>query len=93
MALSDRAENGNVFVAAGLELETPSTRRLNDLLIAIDCAAPVLVVTDDEPVVSKSVRNLWYAEPAEVGALSVEQVLRARSLVVTEKAFDALNRA
>jgi len=93
MALSNRAENGNVFVAAGLELETPSTRRLNDLLTAIDCAAPVLVVTQDEPAVSKSVRNLFYAETAEVGALSTEQVLRARSLVLTEKALDALNQA
>jgi large subunit ribosomal protein L4 len=93
MALSNRAENGNVFVAAGLELETPSTRRLNDLLTAIDCAAPVLVVTHDEPAVSKSVRNLFYAETAEVGALSTEQVLRARSLVLTEKALDALNQA
>jgi large subunit ribosomal protein L4 len=93
MALSNRAENGNLFVAAGLDLETPSTRRLNDLLAAIDCAAPVLVVTHDEPVVAKSVRNLFYAETAEVGALSTEQVLRARSLVLTEKAFDALNQA
>jgi large subunit ribosomal protein L4 len=93
MALSNRAENGNVFVAAGLELETPSTRRLNELLAGIDCAAPVLVVTNDEPAVSKSVRNLFYAETADVGALSTEQVLRARSLVLTEKAFDALNQA
>ena len=93
MALSNRAENGNLFVAAGLELEAPSTRRLNDLLTAIDCAAPVLVVTHDEPAVSKSVRNLFYAETSEVGALSTEQVLRARSLVLTEKALDALNQA
>jgi len=93
MALSNRAENGHVFVAAGLDLEAPSTRRLNDVLTAIDCAAPVLVVTHDEPVVAKSVRNLFYAETAEVGALSTEQVLRARSLVLTEKAFDALNQA
>lgn len=93
MALSNRAENGNVFVAAGLDLETPSTRRLNDVLAAIDCAAPVLVVTHDEPVIAKSARNLFYAETAEVAALSTEQVLRARSLVLTEKAFDALNQA
>ena len=92
MALSDRAAHGDLFVAAGLELETPSTRRLNEVLTAIDCAAPVLVVTHDEPTVSKSVRNLFYAETAEVTALSTEQVLRARSLVLTEKAFDALNR-
>ncbi len=93
MALSNRAENGNLFVAAGLELDAPSTRRLNDLLVALDCAAPVLVVTHDEPAVSKSVRNLFYAETAEVGALSTEQVLRTRSMVLTEKAFDALSQA
>lgn len=92
MALSDRAAHGDVFVASGLDLEAPSTRRLNEVLTAIDCAAPVLVVTHDEPTVSKSVRNLFYAETAEATALSTEQVLRARSLVLTEKAFDALNR-
>ncbi len=93
MALSDRAANGRVFVAAGLELTEPSTRALEEFLMNLDCAAPVLVVTHDEPVVVKSVRNLPYAEASEVAALSTEQVLRARSLVLTEKAFAALNEA
>jgi len=93
MALSNRAENGNVFVAAGLNIEVPSTATMDDFLVNLDIAAPVLVVTDDEPTVTKSVRNLRYAEASEVGALSTEQVLRARSLVLTEKAFAALNEA
>jgi large subunit ribosomal protein L4 len=93
MALSDRAANGRVFVAGGLELTEPSTRAVDDFLVNLDCAAPVLVVTHDEPVVTKSVRNLPYAEATEVAALSTEQVLRARSLVLTEKAFAALNEA
>ena len=93
MALSNRAENGNLFVAAGLKLDEPSTATLNDFLVKLDIAAPVLVVTHDEPSVAKSVRNLSYAEVSEVGALSTEQVLRARSLVLTEKAFAALNEA
>jgi large subunit ribosomal protein L4 len=93
MALSERAAHGRVFVAAGLELEKPSTRTVEDFLVNLDCAAPVLVVTHDEPVVLKSVRNLPYAEASEVAALSTEQVLRARSLVLTEKAFAALNEA
>ena len=53
----------------------------------------MLVVTSGEPVISKSVRNLRYAETTEVVALSTEKVLRARSLVLTEKAFAALNQA
>jgi len=93
MALSNRAENGNVFVAGGLSLEQPSTSTMNDFLVNLDIGAPVLVVTHDEPAVAKSVRNLRYAEVTEVGALSTEQVLRARSLVLTEKAFAALNEA
>jgi len=93
MALSDRAANGRVFVAAGLEMAEPSTRTLEEFLVNLDCAAPVLVVTHDEPVVTKSVRNLPYAEASEVAALSTEQVLRARSLVLTEKALVALNEA
>jgi large subunit ribosomal protein L4 len=93
MALSNRAENGNVFVASGLSLEQPSTAAMNAFLVNLDIGAPVLVVTHDEPAVAKSVRNLRYADVTEVGALSTEQVLRARSLVLTEKAFAALNEA
>jgi large subunit ribosomal protein L4 len=93
MALSERAAHGRVFVAAGLELAEPSTRTVEQFLVNLDCAAPVLVVTHDEPVVTKSVHNLPYAEATEVAALSTEQVLRARSLVLTEKAFAALNEA
>jgi len=93
MALSNRAENGNVYVASGLDLDVPSTATMNEFLVNLDIAAPVLVVTHDEPTVSKSVRNLTYAEASEVGALSTEQVLRARSLVLTQKAFTALNEA
>lgn len=93
MALSNRAENGNVFVAGGLDISEPSTRAMDDFLVNLDIGAPVLVVTCDEPAVAKSVRNLRYAEVTEVGALSTEQVLRARSLVLTEKAYAALNEA
>jgi large subunit ribosomal protein L4 len=93
MALSNRAENGNVFVASGLKIDAPSTATMDEFLVNLDIAAPVLVVTHDEPTVTKSVRNLRYAEASEVGALSTEQVLRARSLVLTEKAFAALNEA
>ena len=93
MALSDRAAHGRVFVAAGLELAEPSTHAVEQFLVNLDCAAPVLFVTHDEPVMLKSVRNLPYAEATEVAALSTEQVLRARSLVLTEKAFAALNEA
>jgi large subunit ribosomal protein L4 len=93
MALSNRAENGNVFVAAGLKIEAPSTAAMDAFLVNLDIAAPVLVVTHDEPAVTKSVRNLRYAEASEAATLSTEQVLRARSLVLTEKAFVALNEA
>ena len=93
MALSDRAEGGTVYVARGLELEAPSTATVDDLLVALDIAAPVLVVTDDEPVIAKSVRNLRYAEAGEARRLSVEQVLRNRSIVVTEKALSVLTGA
>jgi len=93
MALTDRAEGGSVIIARGLELETPSTAAVDRLLASLDIAVPVLVVTSGEPVISKSVRNLRYAETSEVVALSTEKILRARSLVLTEKAFEALNQA
>jgi large subunit ribosomal protein L4 len=93
MALSNRAENGHVFIAADLMLEEPNTKAVHDFFVKLDIAAPVLIVTDGEPTLTRSVRNLSYAEATEVGALSTEQVLRARSLVLTEKAFAALSQA
>jgi len=93
MALSDRAAGGDIYVARDLALDAPSTNRVNDFLAGLDIPVPVLVVTDDEPVVARSVRNLRYAEPADVRSLSTEQVLRARSLVLTAKAFAVLNEA
>ena len=53
MALSDRAAHGRVFVAAGLELAEPSTHTVEEFLVNLDCAAPVLFVTHDEPVVAQ----------------------------------------
>ncbi len=93
MALSDRAAGGDIYVARDLALDAPSTSRVNDFLAGLDIPVPVLVVTDDEPVVTKSVLNLRYAQPADVRTLSTEQVLRARSLVLTAKAFAVLNEA
>ena len=93
MALSNRAASGGIFVARGLEDEMPNTAKLNRMLVTVDVAAPILVITDGEPVVTMSVRNLFYAETIELGLLSTEKVLRAKSLVLTEKAFVALNEA
>jgi len=93
MALSNRADSGAVYVARGLELDSPSTRSVHRLLVAMDIATPVLVVTHDEDVLIKSVRNLAYAQASEVRDLTTEKVLRARSLVFTEKAFAALDQA
>jgi large subunit ribosomal protein L4 len=93
MALTNRADNGHIFVARELDLDAPSTAGMNQFLVGLDVAAPVLVVTDDEPNVTLSTRNLVYAESAEVATLTTEQVLRARSLVLTQKAFSALNEA
>ena len=93
MALSNRAENGHVFIAADLKLEEPSTKAVHEFFVKLDIAAPVLIVTNGEPTLTRSVRNLSYAEATDLGALSTEQVLRARSLVLTEKAFAALSQA
>ena len=93
MALSDRAEGGTIYVARGLDYSEPSTAAVNELLIALDIPAPVLFLTDDEPVVARSARNLRYAETGEARGLSVEQVLRNRSIVVTEKALSVLTGA
>ena len=60
--------------------------------MSIACTGTTLIVTDvfvGRPRISGAMKS----ELAEVGALTTEQVLRARSLVLTEKAFAALNEA
>jgi large subunit ribosomal protein L4 len=93
MALSTRAEDGNVFVARDLQLAEPSTATINRMLIAMDIPAPVLLITSEEPIIARSTRNLAFAVTVELTKLTTEQVLRARSLVFTEKAFAALDQA
>ena len=93
MALSDRAEGGSIYVARGLEFDEPSTAAIDKLLVALDLAAPVLFVTDDEPVVCQVHASIsGMPRPARC-AVSRSSVLRNRSIVVTEKALSVLTGA
>ena len=90
-ALSAHATNGTFGVLDGSGFDVPSTKRASELLGAWGKETPLVVVaTDDEQNVIKSFRNLDRVVVAAPSELEVSAVVRARSLLVTQDALDAV---
>ena len=87
-ALSVHAERGSVAVLDPAGFETPSTKAAADKWGA---KRPTLIVLDaEETGAVKSFRNIARVTVAEVGAIGVADVIGAASLVLSEKALEAL---
>jgi large subunit ribosomal protein L4 len=90
-ALSAHAANGTFGVLDASGFDSPSTRRAADLLAAWGKEAPVVVVAgSDEEHVIKSFRNLERVVVTAPGELEVSAVVWARSLLVTQRALEAV---
>jgi large subunit ribosomal protein L4 len=90
-ALSVHAERGSVAVLDPAAFETPSTKAAAAALRKWDARRPTLVVLDaEETGALKSFRNIARVDVAEVGAIAVADVIGAASLVISEKALEAL---
>jgi large subunit ribosomal protein L4 len=84
-ALTDHAQRGAIRVLAAGALDEPSTKAAAGLL---ETEMPTLVIaTPDETSVIKSFRNLDRVHVTVPGELEVTEVVRARSLIVTEAAL------
>ena len=87
-ALSHHAGNGTLGVLDGSGLESPSTKQAKSLVESWGKDAPLLVVaTEEEETLIKSLRNLpgvLVTVPAE---LEVATVVWARSLLISEAAL------
>ena len=90
-ALSVHAERGSVAVLDAAAFETPSTKAAAAALEKWGAKRPTLLVIDGEETGAlKSFRNIARVSVVEVGAAGVADVIGAASLVLSEKALEAL---
>ena len=90
-ALSSKAQEGELKVVRGLELDAPKTRAVKDMLAGLDLTRSALLVTaTSDRNVLLSARNLPGTRALPADYLSVADLLTYRGLVMTE---DAVRRA
>ncbi|MFH1262312.1 MAG: 50S ribosomal protein L4 [Pseudomonadota bacterium] len=81
-ALSQKAAEGKLFVLEGLDLKTPKTKTIADLLAKIE-ARNVLVVDVGNETLARSVRNIPRTKYLDVVGLNVFDVLKYENLLLT----------
>lgn len=81
-ALSQRANEGKIFVLDGVDLKTPKTKAMAELFKGAE-AKSVLMVGFDEETLRRSVRNISRTKYLEVAGLNVYDVLKYESLFLT----------
>ena len=86
--LSEHASNGTFGVLDGSGFSEPSTRTAADLVAAWGKELPLVVVTNDEPNVAKSFRNIDKVVVVRPGELEVAALVWAHSVLVTEDALE-----
>jgi large subunit ribosomal protein L4 len=86
--LSQHASDGTFGVLDGSAFSEPSTRTAADLLSSWGKELPLVVVTNDEPNVAKSFRNIDRVVVVKPGELEVAALVWARSVLVTEDALE-----
>src|SRR5438477_3185822 len=92
-ALAAHVNDGSLAILDGSGFSDPSTKQAADLVAAWGQQSPlVLVVGDDEDVITKSFRNLAGVLVVTPAHLQVSQVVWARSLLVSEGALEDVQR-
>ena len=90
-ALSSKAQEGELKVVRGLELDAPKTRAVKDMLGGLDLTRSALLVTaTSDRNVLLSARNLPGTRALPADYLNVADLLTYHGLVMTE---DAVRRA
>ena len=92
-ALSAHAAEGTLGILDAAAFDAPSTKAAVATVAAWDKRAPLVVVAEaDEENVAKSFRNLERTVVVTPAELEVSAVVWARSLLVTERALDLVQR-
>jgi large subunit ribosomal protein L4 len=86
--LSEHAANGTIGVLEGSGFAEPSTKAAVGLLAGWGQELPLVVVTNDEPNVARSFRNLDKVVVVNPGQLEVAALVWAKSVLVTENALE-----
>ncbi len=93
-ALSVKAQQGQITVLDGIELDQPRTKAVVELLSSLDAGRHVLLVlaSHHEPL-EKSARNLPEVRLVMAGNLSVRDLLTADTVVMAKDAVDHVAEA
>ncbi len=90
-ALTVHAERGTIAVLDGASFDEPSTQRAAEALDKWGARRPTVVaLAEDELAALKSFRNIAGVTVLRDGSVGVADVLGAASLVVSERALEAL---
>jgi large subunit ribosomal protein L4 len=82
--LSAKMQAGALKIVDTLEFDTPKTKDVFDMLVALGIADSVLIATDDKrEMLVKSARNLAGVRTAPAGLLNVADLLSCRALVIS----------
>ncbi|MGE5396469.1 MAG: 50S ribosomal protein L4 [Chitinophagales bacterium] len=85
--LSDKAQNESIIVVDQLVFDEPKTKKMVEILGALQVKDKALVVTaDGDANVVKSARNIPGIKPVRADFMSVYDVLAHKTLVITKDA-------
>ncbi|MCD8333977.1 MAG: 50S ribosomal protein L4 [Clostridiales bacterium] len=85
--LSDKAQNGRVFVVDGLDMDEIKTKKMVNLLGAVDAGKSVVVTDGVKENVILSSRNIPGVVTTPADILNVYDIVNAKSLVVDKAAL------
>jgi large subunit ribosomal protein L4 len=91
-ALSVHAERGTIHVVDAPGFQEPSTSRAAELLSAHRGGAVLVALADDELTAAKSFRNLSRVVVLHVDDVGVADLVRAATLVLSERALGNLTQ-
>jgi len=91
-ALSAKAESGAIKIIEDVELEQPKTRRVAEILDALDIKEQkVLILTaETDKILYKSARNIPNVQVLEANKPTTYQILDAEVILIQENAIDVL---
>lgn len=93
-ALTYKVKNAAINVVEGFNFEAPKTKEFVSIINNLKVADHKLlfVVSDVNPVVALSARNLPNVKVVRAADLNTYDVMNAQSLLVTEGSFEVINR-
>ena len=92
MALADKAQNGKFYVAEEIVPMAPKTKEMAQMIGKwTTLERPLLFITTEiSPVLDRASRNLHWAVVSQWPAVTVEEVLRAKSVILAQVAMNPI---